>query len=140
LAGHLFPQFTFVEMVESFGTGDDRERHDGILGMRRAPENDQSYEIFKTTILDYVMNAGIAADAIFTFRFCGQHGVRGDSWFIHGNLEFGGTRTDYYHPPIVSLPLYQATQWVVDITSIQYGDAVLCNLCRAHVDTGSSDT
>ncbi|KAG5454690.1 hypothetical protein CSKR_104939 [Clonorchis sinensis] len=140
LAGRLFPQFTFVEIVESSGAGDDREGYDGILGMRRPPENDESCDFLKTTILDYVVNAGIVNDAIFTFRFCGQHGIRGDSWFVHGNLEFGGTRPDYFYPPIVSLPLYQATQWLVDITSIEYGDVVLCNLCRGYVDTGSPDT
>ncbi|TGZ49539.1 hypothetical protein CRM22_010906 [Opisthorchis felineus] len=139
-AGRLFPKFTFVEMVEGYGTGDIREGYDGIIGMRRPPENEESCEVFKTTILDHVVDAGIVKDAAFTFRFCGRHGVRGDSWFIHGNLEFGGIRLDYFHPPIVSLPIYQATQWVVDITSVQYGDVVLCNPCRAHVDTGSPDT
>ncbi|OON17622.1 hypothetical protein X801_06539 [Opisthorchis viverrini] len=140
MAGRLIPKFTFVEMVESSGAGDDREGYDGIIGMRRPPENAEDCEFLKTTILDYVLNAGIVNDGIFTFRFCGQHGVRGDSWFVHGNLEFGGTRNDYFYPPIVSLPLHQGTQWVVDITSIEYGDVVLCRLCRVHVDTGSPDT
>ncbi|GAA48626.1 gastricsin [Clonorchis sinensis] len=132
--------FTFVEMVEGHGAVESRETYDGIIGMRRPSEDDESYEYFETTILDYVVNAGIATDSVFTFRFCGQHGSRGDSWFIHGNLEFGGTRMGYFHPPIVRLPLYQATQWVVEFTSIEYGHVVLCNPCRAHVDTGASDT
>ncbi|KER32302.1 LOW QUALITY PROTEIN: hypothetical protein T265_12844, partial [Opisthorchis viverrini] len=192
LADRLLPQITFVEMVIGHGAVDGREGHDGILGMKKPSKNDKGYEYFKTTILDHVLNAGIVMDAVFTFRFCGQQGVRGDSWFTHGNLEFGGTRMGYFHPPMVRLPLFQATQWLVDITShhaydmernniyfiknttnkvaessskahsrfrlflgayqiniilatitnfsIQYGHVVLCNPCRAHIDTGSSET
>ncbi|OON18985.1 hypothetical protein X801_05154 [Opisthorchis viverrini] len=140
IRNRLLPQITFVEMVIGHGAVDGREGHDGILGMKKPSKNDKGYEYFKTTILDHVLNAGIVMDAVFTFRFCGQQGVRGDSWFTHGNLEFGGTRMGYFHPPMVRLPLFQATQWLVDITSIQYGHVVLCNPCRAHIDTGSSET
>ncbi|TGZ74422.1 hypothetical protein CRM22_000939 [Opisthorchis felineus] len=140
LAGYFISQFTFVEMVECSGAGDNREAYDGIIGMRRSPENDDSYELFKTTILDYVVNAGIVKDAVFSFRFCGQPGVRGQSWFLDGNLNFGGIRVGYFHPPIVVLPLYQSQQWVIDVSSIEYGDVVLCKPCRAQVDTGSPDT
>ncbi|OON18614.1 eukaryotic aspartyl protease [Opisthorchis viverrini] len=138
--GRVFPQFKFVVVMESTGAVDKREGYDGIIGMRRPPSNDGRCEFSNTTILDYIVEAGIVTDAIFTFRFCGEKGVRGDSWFIHGNLEFGGTRTEYYHPPIVSLSLYQGTQWVVDITSIEYGDLLLCERCLAYADTGSPDT
>lgn len=139
IAGRMIPHFTFAEVVESSGAVDDRKGYDGIFGMRRPPESAESCKFLKTTFLDFIMDAKLVNDAIFTFRFCGQPGVRGDSWFVRGNLNFGETRWDYYHPPIVNLPLHQGTQWVIDITSIQFGDVTLCNPCRAHVDTGSPD-
>ncbi|KAG5454688.1 saccharopepsin [Clonorchis sinensis] len=140
IAGRTIPLFTFVEVVEMSGAGDHRKEYDGIIGMRRPPKIAESCEFLKTTFLDCIVNARLVNDAVFTFRFCGQPGVHGDSWFVRGNLNFGDTREDYYHAPFVNLPLYQATQWLVDITSIHYGDVMLCNPCRAHIDTGSPDT
>ncbi|OON17621.1 hypothetical protein X801_06538, partial [Opisthorchis viverrini] len=116
IAGRMIPHFTFAEVVESSGAVDDRKGYDGIFGMRRPPESFESCKFLKTTFLDFIMDAKLVNDAIFTFRFCGQPGVRGDSWFVRGNLNFGETRWDYYHPPIVNLPLHQGTQWVIDIT------------------------
>ncbi|TGZ49536.1 hypothetical protein CRM22_010904 [Opisthorchis felineus] len=140
IAGRYVSQFVFVEMEVGEGTMDDREGYDGIIGMRRPPKDDKKYEPFKTTLLDYLVNAGIVSDAIFTFRFCGKPGVREDSWFENGNVVFGGVRADHHRSSIAYVSLYKSRQWMIKIDRIEYGNVLLCRKCLAAVDTGYTVT
>ncbi|TGZ49538.1 hypothetical protein CRM22_010905 [Opisthorchis felineus] len=140
IAGHPIEQFAFVEMIYSSIAVDVSEGFDGIVGMRKPQGSKKRGEIFKVTLIDHLLATGSVSQAIFTFRFCGQPGVRRFSWFENGNLILGGVREDFHHLPIVYLPTYQSKQWTVYIDSIVYGDVVLCKPCRVRVDTGASVT
>ncbi|KAG5454686.1 Cathepsin E [Clonorchis sinensis] len=140
IAGQFVEQFPFVEMICCSTNVDANVKHDGIFGMRKPPRDRKRLEIFKVNLIDHFLAMGTVQQAVFTFRFCGQPGVREFSWFVNGNLIFGGVREDFHHLPIVYLPTYQSKQWTVYIDSILYGDVVLCMPCRANLDTGTPGT
>ncbi|OON18615.1 eukaryotic aspartyl protease [Opisthorchis viverrini] len=140
IAGQSVEQFTFVEMICSSITVDASVGHDGIFGMSKPSKGRRRWEIFEVNLLDHFLAVGTVQEAVFTFRFCGQPGMRRFSWFVNGDLIFGGVRDEFHHLPIVYLPTYQSKQWMVYIDSIVYGDVILCMSCYALLDTGTPGT
>ncbi|KER32301.1 hypothetical protein T265_01716 [Opisthorchis viverrini] len=140
IQGHCVPEFIFVEMARIAGSVDKREGYDGVFGMKRPKKTHMAWEFFNTTLIDYLVSADIVQDGRFTFRFCGQPGVRGVSWFERGDLVFGGIMADHHHMPIVYLPVFESKLWTIYADSISYGNIILCAPCRIAVDTGSPVT
>ncbi|TGZ49544.1 hypothetical protein CRM22_010911 [Opisthorchis felineus] len=137
---HCIPSFIFVEMMKIAGSVDKREGYDGVFGMKRPEKSHVAWEFFGTTLIDHLVNADIVEGGVFTFRFCGQPGVRGVSWFERGDLVFGGVRADHHYEPIVYLPVWESKQWIVYVDRIAYGNIILCTACRVIVDSGSPVT
>ncbi|KAG5454796.1 Renin-2 [Clonorchis sinensis] len=139
LGTSVIPGFPFAEVVESTCQAPPGEYFDGIFGMGKPPPG-SGHETFQTTLIEYVAGYGIAQEKLFTFRFCGETGTRGYSWFEKGELTLGRIPAEYHNGPITYVLLQGGIQWHIVITKMAYGEQILCEMCYAVVDTGAPTT
>ncbi|KAG5454795.1 Aspartic protease 4 [Clonorchis sinensis] len=135
----VIPGFLFAEILESTCRVMAGEYFDGIFGMRRSlPGAERSS--FPESFIDYAARYGVARERLFTFRLCGQTGIRGLSWFEQGELTLGRIKSEYHQGPITYVAISGGRQWHIIINKMEYGGQILCELCTAVVDTGAPTT
>ncbi|TGZ60796.1 hypothetical protein CRM22_008330 [Opisthorchis felineus] len=139
LGGCLIAGFPFAEIVESTCQVVPGECFDGIFGMRKSLPGAER-DTFPETFIDYAARYGVAQEKLFTFRFCGQAGTRGLSWFGQGELTLGRIPAEYHQGPITYVALSGGKQWHILINKMEYGGQTLCEACYAIIDTGAPIT